>query len=100
MRLKIGRLDYHHFRNGGFGSQTIRHPSEDTFVAPPLPLTVEGLRRAVLLGRIALPKLIAIGKDYAAQYTPVIDARLTVALGKEGLRTVHLRSGQPKKGCS
>jgi hypothetical protein len=70
---------------------------EDPLVAPPLPTIVEGLRRAVFLRRITTPQAIAIDEDYAAQYTPVIDARLAMALGEERLQTGHLRVGQPKK---
>jgi hypothetical protein len=97
MRLEIGRVDHHRLRNGSFGSQTIHHPGEDSLVAPPLPPVVEGLRRAIFFRRIAPPQPIAIDEYYAAQHTPVIDARLTVALGEEGLQTGHLRVGQPEK---
>ena len=97
MRLEIGRVDHHRLGNGGFGSKTIHHPSEDTLIAPPLPSIVEGLRRAVFFRCIAPPQPIAIDEDYSAQHPPVIYARLTVALGKEGLESRHLRLGQPEK---
>ena len=90
-------FDHHRLGNGCFGSQTIHNPGEDTFVTPPLPSVVEGFRRAVFLRRSASAQHIAIDEDYAAQHTPVINARLTVALGKEGLQTGHLRVAQPEK---
>jgi hypothetical protein len=58
---------------------------------------VKGLRRAILLWRIAPPQAIAIDEDYPAQHTPVIDTRLAMALGEEGLEPSHLRVGQPEK---
>jgi hypothetical protein len=94
VRLEIGHVDYHRLRNG---SRTIDHRGEDTFVDPPLSMIVEGLRQAGFFRRIEPPQPIAIDEDYAAQNTPVIHARLTVALGKEGLQTGHPRVGQPKK---
>lgn len=97
MRLQVSRVDHHRLRDGSLSGQAIHHPGEDPPVAPPLPSIVEGLRRAVFFRRIAPPQPIAIDKDYAAQHPPVIDARLTVALGKEGLQTGHLRVGQPEK---
>ena len=97
MRLEVGRVNHHRLRNGGLRSQPIHHPGEDPLVAPPLPSIVEGLRWGVFLRRIAPPQPIAIYKDYAAQHTPAIDTLLTVALGKEGLQTGHLRVGQPKR---
>ena len=44
----------------------------------------------VFLGRITPPQPVAINKDYAAENAPVINARLAMALGKEGLQTLHL----------
>jgi hypothetical protein len=97
VRLEIGRIDHHRLRNGGFGSQPVHHPGEHPLVTPPLPPVVETLRRAILLWRIAPPQAIAIDEDYPAQHTPVIDARLAMALGEEGLKPRHLRVGQPEK---
>ena len=97
MRFQIGRVDHHRLRSGGLGGQAFHHPGEGAFVAPPLPTVAEGLWRAILPGRIAPPQAIAIDEDYPAQYTPVIDARLAMALGEEGLKPRHLRVGQPEK---
>ena len=58
---------------------------------------VEGLRRPILLGCIAPAQAIAIDEYYAAQYTPVIDARLALALWKEAFQTRHLRVRRPEK---
>jgi hypothetical protein len=63
----------------------------------PLPPVVVGLRRAILLWRIAPPQAIAVDEDYSAQHPPVIVARLAMALGEEGLEPSHLRVGQPEK---
>ena len=97
MCLEIGRVDHHRLRNGGPGGQPIHHPGEDTFVAPPLLSVVEGLRRTILLRRIAPPQTIAIDEDYAAEYTTVIDAGLAMALRKERLEALHLGVAQPVK---
>ena len=97
MRLEIGRVDHHRPRNGRLGGQALHHPGEDALVAPSLPTVVEGLRRAIFLGGISPPQAIAIDEDYATQDPSVIDARLTVALGKEGLQARHLRVRQPEK---
>ena len=67
------------------------------FVAPPFPAIVEYLRRAMFSRRIAPAPAIATDEDYAAQRPPIIDARLAVALGEEGLQTGHLRIGKPEK---
>jgi hypothetical protein len=97
VRLEIGRVDHHRLRNGGFAGQPIHHPGEDPFVTPPLPAVVEGLVRAIFLRRIAPTQAIAIDEDYPAQHTTVIDERLAMALGEEGLKPRHLRIGQPEK---
>jgi hypothetical protein len=47
--------------------------------------------------RIAPAQAIATDEDYAAQNPPIIDARLAMALGKEGLQPRHLRVRQPKR---
>ncbi len=67
------------------------------FVAPPFPAIVEYLRRAIFLRRIAPAPAIATDEDYAAQNPPIIDARLAMALGKEGLKSRHLRVRQRKR---
>jgi hypothetical protein len=95
--LEIGRVNHHRLRDGGLGGKPSHQPCENTLVAPPLPTVVEGLRRAIILRRIAPAQAIAIDEDYAAQYPPVIDPRLAVALGEKGLQTGHLRIGKPEK---
>ena len=90
-------IDHHRLRGGGLRGQAFHHPGEDTFVAPALPSVVKGLRRAILLGRITPPQAIAIDEDNATQNATIIDARLTMALGKEGLQPRQLRVGQPEK---
>ena len=97
MHLEIGRVNHHCLRNGGLDGQPSHHPGEDPPVAPPLPSAVEGLRRVILLRRIAPAQAIAIGEDYAAQYSPIVDAGLAMALGKQGLQPRHLHVGQPEK---
>lgn len=97
MRLEIGRVDHHRLRDGGLGGQPSHHPGKYPLVAPPLPPVVVGFRRAILLWRIALTQAIAVDEDYAAQHPPVIDARLSMALGEEGLEPRYLRVGQPEK---
>jgi hypothetical protein len=97
MRLEVGRVDQHRLWKGLLAGQPIHHPGENTFVTPALPLVVEGLRRTVLLGRIAPPQTIATDEDNATQNATIIDARPTMALGKEGLQPRHLRIGQPEK---
>ena len=97
MRFQVSRIDHHRLRNSRLGGQAFHHPGEDTLVTPSLPSVVEGLWRAILLGGIAPSQPIAIDEDYAAQNAPVIDARHSVALGKERLKTGHLRVRQPEK---
>jgi hypothetical protein len=46
---------------------------------------------------IAPSQAIVIDGNNAAQHTPIIDARLAVALGDEGLKPRHLRVRQPEK---
>ena len=97
MRLQIGRVYHHRLRNGRLGGQAFHHPGEDAFLAPALPTIIEGLRWTILLGRIAPPQAIAIDEDNAAENTPVIDARLAVALREKRLKAGHLRIRQPEK---
>jgi hypothetical protein len=97
VRLQGSRVDHHRLRNSGLGSQTIHHSGEDAFVAPPLPAVVEGLRRAIFLRHSASPQAIAIVEDYPARSPPIINARLAMVFGKEGLKPHHLRISQPEK---
>ena len=68
-----------------------------TLVAPSPPVVVEGLRLAVFPGRITPTQAIAIDEDYSAEDAPVLDARLAMALGKEGLQARHLGLCKPEK---
>ena len=78
-----------------------RFPARDAglcpSVAPPVPAVVAGLGRAARLRRISPPQAIAIDEYYPTQYSSVIDARLTMAIGKEGLKPRHLRVRQPDR---
>jgi hypothetical protein len=51
----------------------------------------------VLPGRVALAQAITIEEDYPAQHTPIIDARSTVGIWKEGLEAQMARLGQPEE---
>jgi hypothetical protein len=53
--------------------------------------------RTVLPGRIAPAQAITVYEDYPAQHAPIIDARPTPGLWKEGLEARHLRLGQPEE---
>ena len=59
-------VDHHRLRHGRLRDEALHHPGEDALVAPPLPTIVEGLRWAILPGRIASPQAIAIDEDNAA----------------------------------
>ena len=95
--LQVDCVDHHRLRNGCLGGQPVHHRGTGPFVAQPPPAIVKCLGRAILPGRLAPAQAIAIDEDYAAQYPPVIDPRLAVALGEEGLQTGHLRIGKPEK---
>lgn len=82
MRLEIGCIDHDRLALGTLGGQTHHDPGEDTIVAPPLPTVIKRLCRTILLGCIAPSQPIAIDKDYAAEHTPIINARLAMALGE------------------
>jgi hypothetical protein len=97
VRLQIGRVDHDRLVLGPLGGQADHDPGEDPIVAPPLPSVIKGLRRTIFLRRIAPAQTIAIDEDYAAKNATIIDARLTVALGKERLQALHLRVRQPVK---
>jgi len=75
----------------GLAMEALRVPAVAPIVAPPLSAVVERPGRAIFLRRVAPPQAVAIDEDYAAQHPPVIDARLAVALGKEGLKPRYLR---------
>lgn len=100
MRLEIVHINHYRLRNGRFGSRAIQHLGEDAFITPPFPAILKDLRWAVFLRRTTPPQPVAIEEYNAAKHTPIIDARLAVALGKEALQTSHLRVAQPKKCCS
>jgi hypothetical protein len=51
---------------------------------------------AVFTRRIAPPQAISIDEDYTAQYPPIIQARLTMALRKERFQPLHLLVRQPE----
>ena len=95
--LQVGCVDHHRLRNGSLGGQPVHHRGKGPFVALPPPAIVKCLGRAILPGRLAPAQAMAIDGDYAAQRPPVIDPRLAVALGEEGLQTGHLRIGKPEK---
>lgn len=91
MRLQVCRVDHDDLLLGSLGGQTLHHPGKDPNVASLLPAVVEGLGRAVLPGRIALPQPVAVDEDYAANRPSVIDARLAVGLREELLQPLQLR---------
>ena len=111
MRLEVGRVNHDGLVLGALSGQADHDPGEDPVVTPTLPTVVEGLGRSVFLRRIAPPQPIAIDKDYAANDTEVINARLAMALGEFGgsgnspgdcfpdkrLQARHLRLGKPVK---
>ena len=97
VRLEIGRVDHHRRRDSGLGGQPSHHPGEDRLFRSTASTGVEEFLRAILPWRIAPPQTIAVDKDYPAQNTPVIDARIAMALRKEGLKPRHLCVGQPEK---
>lgn len=70
--------------------QAFHHPGEDALVAPSRPTIVKGLRRVMFLGRITSPQPIENDEDHIARDPPIIDARLAVAFGEEGLQWRHL----------
>jgi hypothetical protein len=67
------------------------------FIAPPFPTVIEGLVRAIFLGRVSPPQAIAIDEYNATQDAPVINAELAVGLREVGFKTRHLHVGQPEK---
>lgn len=97
MRLEIGCDDHNRLRDGGLGRQPSHHSGEDPLVASPFLAILEGIRRTILLWRIAPPQAITVDEDYSAQDTSVIDARLAMALWKEVLEPLHLRVVQSEK---
>ncbi len=96
MCLKIGRIVHDGPVLGTFGGQAHHNPGEDTVVAPALPPVVEDLSGAILIQCVILAHPIAIDEDYAEDAT-IINARLAMALRKEGFQPLHLRLGQPEK---
>ena len=97
MGFQISRIDHDRLLVSSFGGQAGHDTGEHTHPAPALPSVVEGLGRAVFTGRVTPAQAIAIEEDYAAQHTEIIDARLAMALGKEGFKPRHLRVTQPEK---
>jgi len=93
--LQVGRVDHHGLLLAVLRSQANHDTSEYALVAPSLPAVIQGLVRTVFRRCIAPPQPIAIDEDNAAQHTPVINARLAVGLREVGLKTRHLRVGQP-----
>ena len=82
---------------GPFASQAYHDPGEDPVIAPALPAIVEGLRRSILLRRVAPSQAVAIDEDNAAQHPQIIDAWAAMALGKERAKARHLHFGQPEQ---
>jgi hypothetical protein len=78
MRLHACRVDHDDLLLGSLGGQPLHHPGKDHNVAPLLTTVVEGLGRTVLTGRMSLYQPVAVDKDYAAQRSSVIEARLAL----------------------
>ena len=84
MCFQICRVDHDRLVLGVLGGQTDHDPGEDPVVAPSLPTIIKGLGWAVFLWGITPSQTIAIDENYTTQHTPVVDARLAMALRKEG----------------
>lgn len=97
MRLELGCVDQDVLFLAALGGQTLHHPGKDTHVTPSLPSIVERLGRPILPRSVASPQAIAINEDYPAQYPPMVDSRLAMAVSEEGPQPLHLLVRQPEK---
>lgn len=95
MCLQIRRVDHYRLRLGTLGGQPFHHAEEDTHLTPALLTVVERLVRAIRLGRIPPPQLIAVDENDATQHAPIIDPWPAVDLRKIGPKPRHLLVSQP-----
>lgn len=77
-----GRVDHDRLLIRRLGGQTLEDRGKHAHLAPALPAIVERLRWALFLWRIAPAQPIAIDEGYPAQHESAIDARFTMAHGK------------------
>lgn len=92
-----GRGSYNGVRLGIRGSHTFHHPREHVGLAPAFPPIVQRLVRAVVLEHVSPPQAVAVDEHDAAQYPPIVDAWLAMALRKERPQPFHLFVRQSKQ---